>query len=134
MPVRSGPDREETSMQTLHVESHVLTDSVVVEAHGAVDMSTADGLENRLRNALGALDGRRKLVLDLDRVAFFGAAGLQLLIRIDQQCREREATLWVVASERTVLRPIEVAGLTGRFHISSVMPALSGQEVAAEHA
>ncbi|GAA5124882.1 hypothetical protein GCM10025762_50550 [Haloechinothrix salitolerans] len=93
-------------------------------------MSTAEDLERRLRSALVASRGRRKLVLDLARVTFFGTIGLQLLIWADQECRERGVTLWVIASERAVLRPIEVAGLTGRFHITSSMPSVNEYAVA----
>ncbi|MFC6869925.1 STAS domain-containing protein [Haloechinothrix salitolerans] len=118
------------SMHTLRVDSHVFSDSVVVEAQGAVDVSTAEDLERRLRSALVASRGRRKLVLDLARVTFFGTIGLQLLIWADQECRERGVTLWVIASERAVLRPIEVAGLTGRFHITSSMPSVNEYAVA----
>ncbi|MFB9725006.1 STAS domain-containing protein [Haloechinothrix salitolerans] len=117
-------------MHTLRVDSHVFSDSVVVEAQGAVDVSTAEDLERRLRSALVASRGRRKLVLDLARVTFFGTIGLQLLIWADQECRERGVTLWVIASERAVLRPIEVAGLTGRFHITSSMPSVNEYAVA----
>lgn len=117
-------------MQTLRVDSHVFSDSIVVEAHGAVDVSTAETLEYRLRSALVASEGRRKLVLDLSRVTFFGTIGLQLLIWADQECRERDVMLWVVASERPVLRPIEVAGLTGRFHITSTIPPVNEYAVA----
>nr|WP_051400118.1 STAS domain-containing protein [Haloechinothrix halophila] len=117
-------------MRTLRVDSHVFSDSIVVEAHGAVDVSTAENLEYRLRSALVASDGRRKLVLDLSRVVFFGTVGLQLLIWADQECRERDVTLLVVAADRAVLRPIEVAGLTGRFHITATMPPLNEYTVA----
>lgn len=117
-------------MHTLRVESHVLSNSIVIEAHGAVDVSTADSLEHRIRSALAASAGRRKLVLDLGHIEFFGTVGLQLLIWADQECRERGLTLWVVATDRAVLRPIEVAGLTGRFHIASTMPALNDQAIA----
>ncbi|MPY78061.1 MAG: anti-sigma factor antagonist [Actinophytocola sp.] len=118
------------SMQPLHVDSHVFSDSIVVEAHGAVDVSTAETLEYRLRSALAASGGRRMLVLDLARVEFFGTVGLQLLIWADQECRERDVTLWVVATDRAVLRPIEVSGLTGRFHITSTMPPVNEYAVA----
>lgn len=117
-------------MQTLRVDSHVFSDAIVVEAHGAVDVSTAGTLEERLRGALAASEGRRKFVLDLGRVTFFGTVGLQLLLWADQECRERGMTLWVVAADRAVLRPIEVAGLTGRFHIASTMPAVNEHAVA----
>ncbi len=119
-------------MRTLRVDSHVFSDSIVVEAHGAVDVSTADSLEDRLRDALMASSGRRKLVLDLSHVTFFGTIGLQLLIWADQECRERDLTMWVVASGRPVSRPIEVAGLTGRFHVTATMPPVNEYAVAGQ--
>jgi hypothetical protein len=51
------------------------------------------------------------LVVDLNAVTFFGAAGLTSLVISDHHCRVQGVALQIVANRRVVLQPLEVSGL-----------------------
>lgn len=84
--------------------------TVVLSAHGDVDMLTAprlaDMLSCRLRSVIDML------VLDLSGVAFLGTAGLSVLARAHLQAEHHGAALRVVTGQsHPVTRALAVAGL-----------------------
>jgi anti-anti-sigma factor len=80
----------------------------VVTVSGDVDMLTGPRVRDELRRCLG----RRPplLVLDFSAVTFFGTAGLGLLVEA-RNAATPDTAVRVVAGTRTVLRPIQIAGL-----------------------
>lgn len=76
----------------------------VVEIRAALDLTLAEAPP--------------ALVLDLSDVAFFSSSGLSLLLDI----RRRVATFAVVATRRTVLRPLELTALAP---LLAVFPTLA---------
>ncbi|MFC0437691.1 STAS domain-containing protein [Kutzneria buriramensis] len=70
--------------------------------------------------------GRPPVVLDLTGVTFLASMGLSLLAEHHDQCAEFGSRLVVVATERVVLRPIQITGLDGLVTIvPTVQAALS---------
>jgi anti-sigma B factor antagonist len=61
------------------------------------------------------------LVLDLSAVTYINSTGLALLIDIRQQAERANTDLHLVASQRDVLRPITITGLTGMFRIHATV-------------
>jgi anti-sigma B factor antagonist len=97
----------------------------VVEAVGSIDLCTAPELANHLSVALA--EGIPVIVVvDLRRVDFLGAAGLSVLVAVDQRAREQQITLRVVAGTHAVCRVLRVTGLDQTLKVySELEPALA---------
>ncbi len=97
--------------------------AVVVHVAGEVDIMTAPMLEERLSAVCARVDPPQRVVVDLRRVEFFGSAGLALLVMTREQCRKRAVVLGVLATNRAVLRPLQVTGLDGPLNVVSTLEA-----------
>jgi anti-anti-sigma factor len=105
----------------LRVTRSTIGDAVVVQAGGEVDMSTAPRLGAALRAGGDAAHPPGPLVIDLTGIRFFSAAGLSQLDTIRRYCRERQVTLKVVATHRSVLLPMRITGLDVLFDIGPTL-------------
>jgi anti-anti-sigma factor len=84
---------------------------VVVKVVGDVDTYTAPLLALCLHSQAGQ-PALRKLVVDLQRVTFFGAAGVSVLAEANERCRRRGARLVVRSGgQSTVLASLRHTGL-----------------------
>jgi anti-sigma B factor antagonist len=92
-------------------------DAVVVRASGDVDLHTAAAFAAALREGCVSARPPGPLVIDLTEIRLFSAAGLKLLVTIQQHCRERQVALRVVATHRSVLRPLQVTSLDEVFDV-----------------
>ncbi|MEV6608943.1 STAS domain-containing protein [Kutzneria sp. NPDC051319] len=82
---------------------------VVATVSGEVDMLTAPSL----RAVVAAeLDDCKVLVIDLSAVGFLGSAGLAVLVEASHEAQRQQVELRLVASGRSVRRPLEITGLT----------------------
>ena len=90
--------------------------TVVVAAVGEVDAFTAAPL----RSLLDALLERQppELVLDLSGIRFLGSAGLAVLVEAQKSAKVRDVALRLIATNRAVIRPLEVTGLIDLFILS----------------
>jgi anti-sigma B factor antagonist len=86
LDVRSGPDG-----------------AAIVVADGEIDLETSPDLARALE---GALDGRRRVVVDLQAVSFMDSTGISLLLTTAEQARRAEVELLIEPSAvvRRVLR------------------------------
>jgi anti-anti-sigma factor len=96
---------------------HTVTDPrpgrVVVEVVGEVDSYTSPALDLCLRSQ-AAQPGVRELVVDLGRVTFLDAAGINVLVQADRRCRGRGVRLVVrTGGRRAVRRPLRLTGYPG---------------------
>ena len=100
----SSPDE----MPTFAVRIDKPDDVLVVSAAGAVDLHTAPQLADAVADA-----GRQSasFMLDLTEVDFLSSAGLSVLVTAAQHAQTAGGRLAIVATNRTVLRALEVAGL-----------------------
>lgn len=96
----------------LRIISDQLGTTVVVRAIGEVDLRIADGLAAALQTGWETARAPGRRVVDLSGVVFFSVAGLALLVATEQQCREQDLELRLVATTRSVLRALRVTGLT----------------------
>lgn len=83
---------------------------VVLGVAGEIDMMTAPELTARVHAQFEA-GPVKVLVVDLGAVTFLGSAGLAVLAEAHHVATEVGAVVRVVASTRTVLRPLQVTGL-----------------------
>lgn len=86
-----------------------LSDTTVLTVAGEIDMTTAPALEDAVRRSLAECPAR--LVIDLTGAQFLSSAGIAVLMLAHRN--SAGAALRVVASDRVVLRPLELTGLTG---------------------
>jgi anti-anti-sigma factor len=87
----------------------------VVPIHGEVDLNTTADIAQTIQQAVSPCPP--VLVLDMTGVSFMSLTGLAVLIATEHQTREAGVELRLAASQRAVLRPIQVTGLTAVFDI-----------------
>ncbi|MDF2975601.1 MAG: anti-sigma-factor antagonist [Actinomycetospora sp.] len=107
---------------------------LLVRAFGEVDMLTAGRLATVLRAAFATVADDRdtaapadeppSVVCDLDGVTFFGATGLDTLAAAHEEAVDRGVRLVVVASCRTVRRPMRLTALDRRITLTATHPAV----------
>jgi anti-sigma B factor antagonist len=90
------------------VTTQRLRDAVVLTVAGEIDMTTAPALEDAVRKAL--TEGPTTLVIDLSGAEFFSSAGIAVVMLAHRN--DSGVALRVVATDRIVLRPLELTGLT----------------------
>ncbi|PSL57151.1 anti-anti-sigma factor [Saccharothrix carnea] len=95
-------------------------DVLVVGVTGELDIDTVP--EVRAAISSGLSEPASALVLDLSEIGFFSSAGLSLLL----ESRRRVDTLAVVATRRSVLRPIQLTAVAPLLNVfGSVDEALA---------
>ncbi len=99
-------------------------DVTVVTVEGEVDMATAPTLRERL-HALVA-DGRRTIIVDLEKVDFLDSTGLGVLIGAMRRLRSADGDLIVVVTQPRIRKVFEITGLDRAFRMhDSVDDALA---------
>ena len=99
--------------------------TVILHVDGDLDLLTAPSLDGEITKLL--TDAAGVLILDLSGVPFFGSSALAVLIRAAEAAGTRGIELLLVASNRAVLRPLEVTRTAELFRIhESVEAALGG--------
>lgn len=104
---------------------HPVPGCVVAEITGEVDLATAPRLHAALYSALD-MRSLAVLFVDLSRVEFLAVAGVRVLLDVHRQARQQGVELRLIASQRAVLRPIALLGLSELFEVrtpSSIWPA-----------
>jgi anti-sigma B factor antagonist len=83
--------------------------SAQVTAAGEVDTCSAPRLAAALDTAVAG--GAREVTVDLNAVTFLDSAGVHVLATAYSRARASETWLRVLASRRSVLRPLQLSGL-----------------------
>lgn len=91
----------------LDVHTEAGAEGPVVRVSGALDISTADRLEQALHAA--EADAPEVLVLDLVGVGFFDSTGLQMVLDAHVRAGETGRRLMVVAGESEARRVFDLA-------------------------
>ena len=94
----------------LRVTSRLAGTTATVEVSGEIDQVTVTELDAYLRRVTGTRSVLT-VVVDLEDVGYLGSAGLSLLQLHHHRCLADGIEFVVVASNRSVLRPLEVAAL-----------------------
>jgi anti-anti-sigma factor len=87
----------------------------VVHLTGDLDMETVGQAEQALDEVVH--DTAAALILDLNGLAFFASTGLNLLVQLKETTHGHGQGLFVVAANRRVLRPLQIAALDVAFEI-----------------
>ncbi|HEU5475356.1 MAG TPA: STAS domain-containing protein [Actinophytocola sp.] len=120
-PVRALSETSPASQQ-IKVELHRADGgAVVLEVTGEIDLLTASYLGERLRDQLQPENP--VLVLDLTQVSFLGSAGLAEIVAVSQAGADSGSRLVLVATNRAVLRPLEVTGLSSLLAVYETVAA-----------
>ncbi len=100
-------------MALLAVDCEDRHDSILVRAKGDIDSSTVGELVSKLTAALqlATIHPSRLIIIDLERVSFFGSAGLNAVLDCHAEGVEAGTSVRLVAVSAHVIRPIEVTNL-----------------------
>ena len=85
--------------------------AVVIAVAGDIDTATVGTLVDELEGALDAVSDQGVLVIDFDKVTYFGSAALNAVLSCFESGRSDGVTVRLVASNAEVLRPLEVTQL-----------------------
>ncbi len=96
-------------------------DRLLVEVHGAVDLSTAPRLRLQLVDAVNV--GFCRLVLDLRDVDFIDVTGLGVLVGVLKRARAAGGYLQVVATSDAVTKTLRISGLHRVFNVVTSLEA-----------
>lgn len=97
---------------------------VVLSVSGELDLLTAEVLDAQLKDAISPPN--KLVVLDLSEIQFLGSAALSSLLVGAEAAKSRGIEFHLVATERVVIRPIEITGVSSSFTIfDSVDAALA---------
>ena len=102
-------------MMTLTTEIEEQEGAVVLVVRGDVDVAVTAELTDALREAIGE-DGRQ-VVVDLEFVDFIDSAGLGVLVGGLKRARTSHGDLVLVCTGRSVLKILEITGLTRVFEL-----------------
>lgn len=89
--------------------------TVVLAVSGEIDLLTADEFESQLKSVLSPPN--EVVILDLSDVKFFSSAGLSVLLASAESAKSSGISFRLVTTERVVLRPLEVTGVSNFFTI-----------------
>jgi anti-sigma B factor antagonist len=101
------------------------SDTALLRVSGEIDMLTSPVLRDGIAEQLTL--GKSRLLVDLDGVEFLGTSGLAALVEARSSAEERKVELWLVCTNRQVLRPLEIAGLTSLFRIAGTVDGTVGE-------
>jgi anti-sigma B factor antagonist len=93
----------------------------VLSVSGEVDVATAPQLRERLVDLVS--EGHAHLVLDLNRVGFLDSTGLGVIVGCLKRARGNDGDLVLVCEQRSILKVLEITGLTAVFQIHPTVEA-----------
>ena len=109
----------------LSLATRSVSDHVVLEVGGEIDVYTAPRLRERLLELVSA--GTRHVVVDLAKVDFLDSTGLGVLVGAHRRLRASHGRLSLVCSHERLLKIFRITGLDSVFEIhGSVEEATAG--------
>lgn len=109
----------------LSLATRSVSDHIVLEIGGEIDVYTAPRLRERLIEMIGA--GEKQVVVDLGRVEFLDSTGLGVLVGAHRRLRAGAGSLSLVCPHERLLKIFRITGLDSVFDIhGSVEDATSG--------
>lgn len=109
----------------LRIETRDGDQHPVVAVHGELDVDGAPELRRALIEAIDEHPGRR-LVVDLEGVDFIDSAGLGVLVGGRKRAKDADGDLVLVATGQSVVKVLELTGLTRVFAIHRSRAAALG--------
>ncbi len=89
-------------------------DPPIVVADGQIDSHTSPFLDD----ALAAMAPGARVSIDLSRVTFVDSSGLRVIVRAHKRQREGGGSLVLVAPSQTVVKLLDITGLTAELDIA----------------
>jgi anti-sigma B factor antagonist len=105
----------------IKVETRSVGDWTVIDVEGEVDVFTAPKLREAIIGLLG--DGKERLIVNLENVAFMDSTGLGVLVGGLKRVKERNGDLAIAGAQGTVLRVLNVTGLNAVFPMKESVEA-----------
>ncbi|MFB7597780.1 STAS domain-containing protein [Streptomyces sp. NPDC056160] len=88
----------------------VREDVALLAVEGYLDVDTATELQAHLANQLH--HGRRHFLLDLAGVPFMDSSGMNIILRVYQEVRERPGSVHIIAPTPAVRRILDLTGVS----------------------
>jgi anti-sigma B factor antagonist len=105
----------------IKVETRSVGDWTVIDVEGEVDVFTAPKLREAIIGLLG--DGKGRLIVNLENVAFMDSTGLGVLVGGLKRVKERDGEMAIAGAQGTVLRVLNVTGLNAVFQLRDSVEA-----------
>lgn len=91
---------------------------------GELDLASAGQVEEKLASL--EAESPKRIVVDLDRLAFIDSTGLRTLIQADARARERGAEMLLRPGDESIQRVFELTGTLGVLRFESLADEPSG--------
>jgi anti-sigma B factor antagonist len=114
----------------LSLAARTMSEHVVLEVGGEVDVYTAPKLRERLVDMVNA--GHTHIVVDLSRVEFLDSTGLGVLVGAHRRLRARDGSLDLVCPHERVLKVFRITGLDNVFDIHASVEEATTKRAAAK--
>ena len=125
MPLGAKTPGEVTAEMELSLATRSVSDHVVLEIGGEIDVYTAPRLRERLVELVAG--GAKHVVVDLGRVEFLDSTGLGVLVGAHRRLRASHGSLRLVCPHERLLKIFRITGLDSVFEIHrSVEEATAG--------
>jgi stage II sporulation protein AA (anti-sigma F factor antagonist) len=85
-------------------------DTVLLTVEGDLDIDTATELQHHLANQLH--HGRRHYLLDVSSVPFMDSSGMNIILRVYQETRDLDGTVYVISPAPAVRRILDLTGVS----------------------
>ncbi|MFF9125346.1 STAS domain-containing protein [Streptomyces sp. NPDC014889] len=85
-------------------------DVALLTVEGYLDVDTATELQAHLANQLH--HGRRHFLLELSAVPFMDSSGMNIILRVYQETRERAGSVHIIAPTSAVQRILDLTGVS----------------------
>ncbi|WNM32344.1 STAS domain-containing protein [Streptomyces sp. Li-HN-5-11] len=85
-------------------------DVALLTVEGYLDVDTATELQAHLANQLH--HGRRHFLLDLSGVPFMDSSGMNIILRVYQEVRDRPGSVHIIAPAPAVRRILDLTGVS----------------------
>ncbi|MEU6476756.1 STAS domain-containing protein [Streptomyces sp. NPDC047017] len=102
MPIAQNPLSVEVSVPR--------EDVALLTVEGYLDVDTATELQAHLANQLH--HGRRHFLLDLTGVPFMDSSGMNIILRVYQEVRDRPGSVHIIAPTPAVRRILDLTGVS----------------------
>ena len=114
----------------LSLAARTMSEHVVLEVGGEVDVYTAPKLRERLIEMVNG--GQQHLVVDLSRVEFLDSTGLGVLVGAHRRLRARDGSLDLVCPHERLLKVFRITGLDNVFDIHASVEEATAKRAAAK--
>lgn len=102
MPIAQNPLSVEVTL--------VREDVALLTVEGYLDVDTATELQAHLANQLH--HGRRHFLLELSGVPFMDSSGMNIILRVYQEVRDRPGSVHIIAPTPAVRRILDLTGVS----------------------